>query len=183
MSEQMNQENESIKVRFAPSPTGFLHVGGARTAIFNWLFARKHGGNFLIRIEDTDIERSDDAMVENIFASMKWLGLSPDQDPVYQSENIENHKQAIRRLLGEDKAYRCFCTPEELEQKRKEAESTEGGFKYDRTCLGLSNEDIREKLERSDEYAIRFKVPDGWVNFKDRVYKKISVKNDEIDDF
>jgi glutamyl-tRNA synthetase len=179
----MNQENESITVRFAPSPTGFLHVGGARTAIFNWLFARKHGGEFLIRIEDTDIQRSDDAMVENILESMHWLGLSPDQEPVYQSENIENHKQAVRRLLGEDKAYRCFCTPEELEHKRKEAESTEGGYKYDRICLGLSNEDVREKLDRGEEYAIRFKVPGSWVNFKDRVYKKISVKNDEIDDF
>lgn len=179
----MHQEEETIRVRFAPSPTGFLHVGGARTAIFNWLFARKHGGDFLIRIEDTDIERSDPAMVENILESMKWLGLSPDQEPVYQSENIENHKQAIRRLLGDDKAYRCFCTPEELEEKRKEAESTGGGYQYDRTCLQLTKDDIHKKLEQDEAYAIRFKVPEGWVNFKDRVYKKISVKNDEIDDF
>jgi len=179
----MNQENSPIRVRFAPSPTGFLHVGGARTAIFNWLFARKHGGEFLIRVEDTDIERSDEAMVENILESMEWLGLSPDQEPVYQSENIESHKQAIRRLLGDDKAYRCFCTPEELEEKRQQAESTEGGYQYDRTCLGLSNEEVSEKIDRGEEYAIRFKVPEGWVNFKDRVYKKISVKNDEIDDF
>ncbi|MBS1272182.1 MAG: Glutamate--tRNA ligase [Candidatus Marinimicrobia bacterium] len=180
----MTPVDSDIRVRFAPSPTGYLHVGGARTAIFNWLFARQNNGKFLIRIEDTDTERSKAAMVEKILESMEWLGLRPDEEVVYQSNNIQAHKDAVDRLLSEGKAYRCFCTPEALEQKRQKAKSDDDtAYQYDGTCRDWSEETIRQNLDAGKEFAVRFRVDEGWVNFKDRIYKKISVNKSEIDDF
>ena len=180
----MISNSSTVRVRFAPSPTGYLHVGGARTAIFNWLFARKHHGEFLLRIEDTDLERSNPEMVDDILESMRWLGLESDEPVVYQSKNVEAHREAVIRLLNEDKAYRCFCSPEELQAKRDKGQrQQEEAYQYDDTCRNLPREEIEKKLAEKVPFAVRFKVDDGWVNFKDRVYKKISVNKDEIDDF
>ncbi len=178
----MMPSEENIRVRFAPSPTGFLHVGGARTAIFNWLFARKHNGTFLVRIEDTDIERSDPEMVERILEGLKWLGMESDEPVVYQSDNRDKHQQAVQLLLESGQAYRCFCTPKELEEKRADAQDDES-YQYDKTCRSLPGEVIAENLQQKKPFAVRFKTPEGWINFKDRVYKKISVDTEEIDDF
>lgn len=180
----MNENDPEVRVRFAPSPTGYLHVGGARTAIFNWLFARQQNGKFLIRIEDTDIERSDEAMVRNILNSLEWLGLSADEEVVYQSENIDAHQEAIKQLLADDNAYRCFCDPEELEHKRKQNSGDGQEYQYDGTCRNLRDEEIEAHLASGDPFAVRFKVRrNGPVRFKDRVYKKIAVETSEIDDF
>lgn len=179
----MSNAESKFRVRFAPSPTGYLHVGGARTAIFNWVYARKHHGEFLIRIEDTDLERSDPAMVENIINSLSWLGLNADKEIVYQSQNAEAHRDAVQKLLQSDSAYRCFCDPEDLEKKRQTAVDEES-YHYDGTCRNLSDEEIQQHLDNGDSYAVRFWVKqNGPVRFKDRVYKKISVETSEIDDF
>src|SRR5690606_31624670 len=127
--------NDEIRVRFAPSPTGYLHVGGARTALFNWLFARRHGGKFILRIEDTDRERSSDEMTRAILEGMEWLGLDWDEGPFHQADGVERHRADAFRLLETGQAYRCFCTPEELAAKRAEAEARREAFRYDRTCM------------------------------------------------
>jgi len=180
----MTPDNSEIRVRFAPSPTGYLHVGGARTAIFNWLYARQNNGKFLVRIEDTDAERSETAMVDHILESMEWLGLESDEEVVYQSENIAAHHAAVEQLLASGQAYRCFCSPEELRQKRNKAESgDDGAYQYDGTCRDLPDVTVQENLASGKDFAVRFRVDEGWVNFKDRVYKKISINKSEIDDF
>ena len=134
-----------LRVRFAPSPTGYLHVGGARTALFNWLLARRHGGVFVLRIEDTDAERSSEEMVEGILDGMRWLGLDWDEGPkiegsygpYYQSERFDRHRAMSAQLVTVGKAYYCYCTPEELKAKRDAAEQGGGAWRYDRTCCGL----------------------------------------------
>lgn len=176
-------DTQEVRVRFAPSPTGYLHVGGARTAIFNWLFARKHDGKFLVRIEDTDVQRSDEQLVKGILEGLNWLGLHADEEIVYQSENLNRHQAAAARLLKKGKAYRCFCSPGELEKRRKEAGESENAYQYDGTCRELTEDEVRQRTENEESYAVRFKTPTGWLNFKDRVYKKISIHSDEIDDF
>ena len=123
-----------VRVRFAPSPTGYLHIGGVRTALFNWLFARHHGGQFVLRIEDTDASRSTEESIDEILASMKWLGLDWDEGPFRQTERQSIYKEKVDQLLREDKAYPCFCTAEELDRKRKEAQSKGLNPKYDGTC-------------------------------------------------
>ena len=128
------------RVRFAPSPTGYLHVGGARTALFNWLFARRHGGTFILRIEDTDTERSSDEMVSGILESMRWLGLEWDEGPgiggphapYFQTQRFARHQAVARQLLAGGFAYKCYCTPDRLKDKREAAERAGGGWKYDR---------------------------------------------------
>src|SRR5512145_1741057 len=134
--------DKEVRVRFAPSPTGFLHVGGARTAIFNWLFARNRGGKFLLRIEDTDPERSKSELTQQILRSMHWLGMDADEPVVYQSDNIERYRQVVYDLVSKGKAYLAFETPEELDQKRKEAEDRKIYYKYDRASLNLRKETI-----------------------------------------
>lgn len=180
----MDHTDSQVRVRFAPSPTGYLHVGGARTAIFNWLFAKQQGGKFLLRIEDTDFERSEQAMVDNILESLNWLGLTPDEEIVYQSKNIDAHKNAVNRLLAEVNAYRCFCDPNTLEAKRAANSNETQEYRYDGTCRDLNEAEIEKHLTNNDPFAVRFKVRrNGPVRFKDRVYKKISVETSEIDDF
>ena len=134
------------RVRFAPSPTGYLHVGGARTALFNWLFARRHGGTFILRIEDTDTERSSDEMVSGILESMRWLGLDWDEGPgiegphapYFQTQRFDRHRDVALSLLAAGHAYKCYCSPELLKEKREAVEKAGGGWKYDRVCLDLS---------------------------------------------
>jgi glutamyl-tRNA synthetase len=179
------------RVRFAPSPTGYLHVGGARTALFNWLFARRHGGVFILRIEDTDTERSSDEMVAGILESLQWLGLSWDEGPevdgphapYFQTQRYARHREVAKRLVAEGHAYRCYCAPELLKQKREDAERQGLGWKYDRTCLQLSPEE-RQRLDASGvKPAIRFKVPPGRTSYKDRVRGTIQFDHEQIEDF
>ncbi len=172
-----------VKVRFAPSPTGYLHVGGARTAIFNWLFARKHGGSFVLRIEDTDVERSSEEMARHIIEALRWVGVDWDEGPYYQSQRLELYRREAERLVAEGKAYYCYCTPEELEQRRQEAERQGRAWKYDRRCLHLSEEERRRFEEEGRPKAIRFIVPEGKTEFEDLVHGKISFDNRNIEDF
>src|SRR5690606_25901925 len=124
-----------IRVRFAPSPTGYLHVGGARTALFNWLFARHHGGTFVLRIEDTDRARSSDAMVQAIIDGLEWLGLLWDEGPFHQADGVERHRRDALELLRTGNAYRCFCAPDQIRARQGGAAGDEGAFRYDRHCL------------------------------------------------
>ncbi len=172
-----------IKTRFAPSPTGHLHIGGARTAIFNWLYARKNKGEFYLRIEDTDRERSSAEMVQSIVDGLKWLGLDWDGDLYFQSQHIEEHIKACYELLNRGYAYFCYCSEEELEAKRKEAEEKKIPYRYDRKCLYLSEEDKLKFESEGRKKVIRFKVPDGETVFNDVVHGEIKFKNSEIDDF
>jgi glutamyl-tRNA synthetase len=173
----------SIRVRFAPSPTGYLHVGGARTALFDWLFARKHGGTFVLRIEDTDTERSSDEMTQGILDAMDWLGLHWDEGPFMQSAGFERHHEAVQQLLASGHTYHCFCSPELLDQKRKEAAARKTDFKYDRTCLKLTPDEVKRRLETGERGAVRFKVPDGPVSFNDAVVGEVTISSDMIEDF
>lgn len=172
-----------IRVRFAPSPTGFLHVGGARTSIFNWLYAKNQNGKFLLRIEDTDPERSKSELSEQIIRSMNWLGMTADEPIVYQALNIERHKQVALELLHSGNAYRAFETSEELEEQRKIAQRNKVPFKYNRASMSLPEETINQYLAEGKPYAIRFKVPEGVTEFEDIVHGRTSFKNSDIDDF
>jgi glutamyl-tRNA synthetase len=172
------------KVRFAPSPTGHLHVGGARTALFNYLYAKNQQGSFVLRIEDTDVERSSSEMADEILAAMKWLGLEWDEGPFYQSQRFDKYRLAADRLLEEGHAYRCFCTPEEIELRLGEIQDGKRvNWMYDRKCHHLSPEEIQEKLDKNTPFALRFFVPEGKTYFKDRLHKEMAVDNGELDDF
>src|ERR671910_776437 len=155
------------RLRFAPSPTGYLHVGGARTALFNWLYARRHGGAFILRIEDTDAERSSPEMVTGILDGMRWLGLDWDEGPevggphapYFQTQRFERHRDIAHTLVAGGYAYNCYCSPELLKEKREAAESAGGGWKYDRACLDLSVGEQKERESSGVRPAVRFKVP------------------------
>src|SRR5262245_11936490 len=181
----------SVRVRFAPSPTGYLHVGGARTALFNWLYARRHGGAFILRIEDTDVERSSTDMVSGILDSMTWLGLDWDEGPgkggphapYFQSERLPSYRDAARRLVEGGHAYYCYCRPEELKAKREAAEQSGTSGMYDRKCRSLSAADIRAREAAGTPRAVRFLVPDGRTRFNDLVHGPIDFDNATIEDF
>ncbi|MDX1673247.1 MAG: glutamate--tRNA ligase, partial [Longimicrobiales bacterium] len=176
--------SEAVRARFAPSPTGYLHVGGARTALFNWLFARHHGGTFVLRIEDTDRARSSDEMVAAILEGMEWLGLDWDEGPVHQADGLERHRQDALRLLEEGRAYRCFCSPERLQAKREAAEAAGGGYRYDRHCrLEVSDEESEERAAAGEPFVVRFEVPEGGTVWEDAVHGETRFDNAEIDDF
>lgn len=175
--------NNEIRVRFAPSPTGFLHVGGARTAIFNWLYARKHNGKFLLRIEDTDPERSRGELSEQILRSMKWLGMEPDEPIVYQALNITRHKEIAMELLKSGNAYYAFESAEELEAQRKTAQHNKVPFKYNRASLSLDADTVQKYLGEDKPYAIRFRVPEGTTEFDDIVHGSTTFNNTDIEDF
>lgn len=172
-----------IKVRFAPSPTGYLHIGSARTAIFNWLFARQQHGKFLLRIEDTDRERSGAELVEAIFDGLRWLGLDWDDEPVYQSRRLDIYGDYARRLLRENKAFRCFCPPEKLMQQREEAIRNKVQFRYDGTCRQLSDAEVEERLAQNEKFVIRFRLPEGKTVFHDVLHGDIEVDHRVLDDF
>jgi len=171
-----------VRVRMAPSPSGFLHVGTARTTIYNWLFARHHKGKFILRIEDTDISRSSKEMVGAILESLRWLGLNWDEGPYYQSQRTALYQEYAQKLLETKKAYLCFCTPQELEEKRKQALASKADLKYDRTCLRLSEAERQEKIRSKAPKAIRLLVPEGETVFSDLVYGKLKKDNKELDD-
>jgi len=167
-----------VRLRFAPSPTGFLHVGGARTALFNWLLARKEHGKFILRIEDTDVARSTQESVDAILEGMTWLGLDWDEGPFYQSDNFPLYKEYVQKLVAAGKAYKCYCSSEELEAKREKALKEGGKPKYDGTC--------RELPPAPDDgrpYVVRFKAPqEGSTSWVDLIKGKISFENTELDD-
>ncbi len=175
----------SLRVRFAPSPTGYLHVGGARTALFNWLWARKNGGTFILRIEDTDKERSTDANTRSILEGLEWLGLHWDEGPYLQSEGIERHQAIGRRLLEEGKAYRSFATAEELEAQRKAADAAKRPWLRDQPSRDLSAEESRRRGEAGEPFTLRFRVADddGATRFVDGVYGVQERRHQDIEDF
>jgi glutamyl-tRNA synthetase len=175
--------SDQIRVRFAPSPTGYLHVGGARTALYNWLLARRHGGVFVLRIEDTDQERSNAVMTEAILHGMTWLGLTWDEGPFHQADGFARHRADALRLLEERRAYRCFCTREELDARRAAAEAAEGGFRYDRRCLAIPRDQSDARAAAGEPFTIRFQVPEGVTAWADQVYGEISFPNEHIEDF
>lgn len=169
--------SETVVTRFPPSPTGFLHVGGARTALFNWLYARHTGGRFVLRIEDTDVARSTRESVDAIFDGLQWLGIDWDAGPYYQSQRFDIYEQYIQKLLASGHAYYCDCSPEAVEEMRKKGMAAGGKAKYDGTC--------REKgLSRSENTVVRFKAPlAGTTVLNDRVKGAIAFQNQEMDDF
>lgn len=166
-------------VRFAPSPTGFLHIGGARTALFNYLFARHVNGEFRLRIEDTDKNRSKPEFTEQILSSMTWLGLKADGEIVFQSKRTTKYRNAVEKLLESGRAYRCFCTREEIEERR----GNDPGWKYDQKCATLSKGEIQEKLDAGEPFVVRLKVPREAVQFNDLVRGEMRFNADEFEDF
>ena len=182
----------TVRVRFAPSPTGHLHVGGARTAIFNWLFARHHRGTFIVRIEDTDVERSTRQSEQMVLDDLRWLGLQWDEGPdvggpdapYRQSERVERYGEIARQLLARGVAYRCFCTEETLEAKRKKAEAESRPPHYDLTCYRLSPQEVSTKLAMWTPFALRFHVPDdGDVTIDDMIRGAVTWKKESLGDF
>ena len=166
------------RVRFAPSPTGYLHIGGARTALFNWLYARRFGGKFILRVEDTDRVRSTEASVQAILDGLKWLGLDWDEGPVFQTQRLSGYAKICEQLIAQGKAYRCYCTKEELDARRKAAEKEGRQYRYERTC--------RERATPGPgPSVVRFKMPlgDGAVSFTDKVLGAISKTHSDLDDW
>src|SRR6266566_731320 len=170
-----------MKLRFAPSPTGYLHVGGARTAIFNLLHARHYGGQMLLRIEDTDVERSRQHHAEQIVSSLQWLGVEWDEGPIYQSDRLDRYRERAEELIESRKAYRCYCTVEELEADRAAAEKAGKPYRYSGVC--------RRRAEAGDPQApdephvIRFKVSPGAIEFHDLIRGDVRFEGELIDDF
>ena len=179
------------RVRFAPSPTGYLHIGGARTALFNWLYARRHGGTFVLRIEDTDTGRSSWEMVTGILDGLRWLGLDWDEGPdiggphapYFQSERLDRYRAMADRLVAEGRAYYCYCSTETIQQKRQAAEAAGGGWMYDRACLARPADETAALEASGTPRAVRFKVPAGETRFDDRVRGAIAFDNANIEDF
>ncbi len=171
------------RVRFAPSPTGFLHVGGARTALFNWLYARKFGGQFLLRIEDTDRQRSTDESTRAIFDGLAWLGIDYDEEVVFQGANLPRHQADVERLLATGAAYRDFTPPSELERLRADAEARGVPFRFDPKLAELSESELAAKLAAGEPHAVRFRVPDGVTEWPDAVHGRIAFPNKDIEDF
>jgi len=168
---------DKIITRFPPSPTGYLHVGGARTAIFNWLYARHTGGKFVLRIEDTDIKRSTQESVDAIFEALQWLGIDWDEGPYFQTQRFDIYREYIQKLLDSGHAYYCTCSPEQIDAMRQKAMASGGKPRYDGTC--------REKgLSKSDDAVVRFKAPlSGTTVVEDVIKGNIVFQNDELDDF
>ncbi|EQB34118.1 glutamyl-tRNA synthetase [Sphingobium ummariense RL-3] len=170
---------KQVVTRFAPSPTGFLHIGGARTALFNWLFARHHGGKFLLRIEDTDRARSTDAAVAAIFDGLEWLGLLGDEEPVFQFARTPRHAEVAHKLLDQGHAYKCFATPEELAELREQQRAAKLPMRYDGRWRDRSPEEAPEGAP----YVIRLKAPrEGETVIEDAVQGRVVVQNAELDD-
>ncbi len=174
-----------VRLRFPPSPTGYLHIGGARTAILNWLYARKHNGKLILRIEDTDAERSTEASIQGIMDGLNWLGIDWDEGPYFQTDFTGDHQAAGQKLLDTGKAYKCFCTKEVLDAKRQAALAAKQEVRYDGTCRNLSPEEIADQEAAGIPSVLRFKVPerDGSVGYDDKVLGRIEQKYCEISDF
>ena len=186
--------DKPVRVRFAPSPTGKLHIGGARTAIYNWAFARANGGTFILRIDDTDPTRSTDENTLVILRAMRWLGLDWDEGPevggdygpYFQTERLDVYRDAARKLVDEGRAYYCFCTPEKLEADRKAAQERHDPFQgYQRTCRDIDPAEAQRRVDAGEPYTIRIKVPQdrGDVVVHDAVHGDVTFNARELDDF
>ena len=174
LSSANSRSSGPVRVRFAPSPTGYLHVGGARTALYNWLFARHHGGTFILRIEDTDLERSTEEATGAILESMRWLGMEWDEGPYRQAERMDLYSQHARRLLETGKAYYCTCSPQELEERRQAARAAGRSVKYDGRCRNLGHA----------RGALRFRLPeDGVTVVEDLIHGPVDFDHSDLDDF
>ncbi len=173
------------RLRFPPSPTGYLHIGGARTALYNWLYARKTGGKLILRIEDTDSERSTAESIDGIIDGLQWLGIDWDEGPYFQTRFSGDHLAAAEKLINDGHAYRCFCTKEELEAKREAALAAKKNLGYDGTCRNLTEEQARKKMAVGVPYTVRFKVPrrEGMLGYDDKVLGRIECNYREVDDF
>lgn len=180
-----------VRVRYAPSPTGFLHIGGLRTALYNYLFARHHNGKFILRVEDTDRARFVEGAVEDFLYMLDWAGIEIDEGPnkdggygpYYQSQRLDLYEKHAKQLLDEGKAYRCFCSSERLDQMRKFQEKSKLPPKYDRTCLRLSQDEIQKKLEAGESFTVRMKVPDDTtIRFTDLIRGEVEFSSFNVDD-
>ncbi len=171
------------RVRFAPSPTGYLHVGGARTALFNWLFARGSGGTFVLRIEDTDRERSTHAMTRAILDGLAWLGLDADEGPHHQADGVDRHRRDALRLLETGAAYRCFCSPQDLEARRVAAQERGEGYRYDGRCRAIPREESDARAAGDEPFALRFRVPDERIDWDDLVHGEMGFEGAHLEDF
>ncbi len=182
---------EPVRLRFAPSPTGQLHVGGARTALFNWAFARRHGGTFILRIEDTDPERSTREFERAILEGLHWLGIDWDEGPdvggphgpYRQSERIASHREAAVRLLGEGHAYRCFCSTERLDRLREAQAARKEKPAYDGLCKSIEPSQAEQRVSRGESHVLRFRVPEGETRFLDHVRGEVVFGNREVEDW
>ncbi len=174
------KSSSGVVTRFAPSPTGFLHIGGARTALFNWLYARHHGGKALLRIEDTDRKRSTQEAIDAILDGLEWLGLDYDEEPTFQSRRADRHAEVAHKLLDAGDAYKCFATPEDLEQMRAEQRASKQPMRYD----GRWRDRDPSEAPEGSPYTVRLKTPRGGeATIEDAVQGKVSVRNDELDDY
>lgn len=180
MASESGKTDNPVVTRFAPSPTGFLHIGGARTALFNWLYARHHGGKALLRIEDTDKKRSTQEAIDAILDGLSWLGLDYDEPPIFQSERAERHVEVAHKLLEAGHAYKCFATPEELEEMRAQQRANKQPMRYD----GRWRDRDPSEAPEGAPFTVRIKTPqEGETTIQDAVQGKISVRNEEIDDY
>ncbi|MBW7889259.1 MAG: glutamate--tRNA ligase, partial [Bacteroidetes bacterium] len=181
----------SLRVRFAPSPTGYLHVGGLRTALYNFLLAKKHNGKFILRIEDTDQSRRVEGAMENLIETLQWAGVEFDEGPgkegnygpYIQSQRLEIYRNHVKRLIETGKAYYCFCSPERLEEVRKH--QTEAGLDpmYDRRCRNISREDAEKRVAAGEAHVVRLKVPlEGELTFTDEVRGEVTIQHKILDD-
>ena len=179
----MNKIADSVRTRIAPSPTGYLHLGTVRTALFNYLFACVKDGKFFLRIEDTDLKRSSEEMVESIIRGLEWLGLTWDGEILFQSDHFDEYKKRALELYDIGRAYWCYCTPEEIEERRNVCIKSKKRWMYDRRCYNLSEEEKRELEKEGRPKALRFFVPDGTTKFNDLIHGEIIRENSEIEDF
>ena len=179
-----------IRVRFAPSPTGYLHIGGARTALFNYLYARKHGGTFVLRIEDTDRERSTQPAIQAIVDGLRYLGLEWDEGPekggdhgpYFQSERLPKYTRYVDQLIGEGKAYRCFCSKDRLNELRQRQTAAKERLQYDRQCLSISRDDAERRAKTGESFVVRFRVPEGVTVVDDVIRGHVRVEHKELED-
>lgn len=187
----MPDNTQTVRTRFAPSPTGYLHIGGLRTALYAYLFAKKHGGQFIVRLEDTDTKRFVPEAAQAIYDGLKWAGLEYDEGPdiggpyapYVQSKRLKTYKKYAQELVDKGHAYHCFCSPETLEQIRQEQIAKKQAPKYDRRCLALSADEIQSRLKNNTPHVIRMKIPENRIiEFNDIVHGKISYNTNELDD-
>lgn len=171
-----------IKTRFAPSPTGYLHIGSLRTVVYNYFFAKKHNGIFLLRIEDTDRERFVEGATESLIETLKRLDLNFDEGPYVQSERLPIYQKHAKQLIDSGNAYYCFCSKERLEQLREQQQIAKQTTKYDRLCCKLSHEEIQKRLSANESHVIRMKIPEGKSVFHDEIRGDVVIDNSEIDD-
>jgi glutamyl-tRNA synthetase len=179
----MNKKRGSVRLRIAPSPTGYLHLGTVRTALFNYLFARVNNGKFLLRIEDTDLKRSSDTMVDSIVRGLKWVGLKWDEEILFQSDHFDEYRERALELYNKGLAYWCYCTPEEIKERKSAYKKSKRRWMYDRKCYNLSEEDKKRFEEEGRPKALRFFISGGVTEFNDLIHGEIKRENSEIEDF